>query len=49
MDFLKQLGIEKNNYGGCTGPGGWSGSKSEKKLDSFNPATDEVIASVYQA
>ena len=49
MDFLKQLGIEKNNYGGCTGPGGWSGSKSEKKLDSLNPATDEVIASVYQA
>jgi len=49
MDFLKQLGIEKNNYGGCTGPGGWSGSKSEKKLDSLNPATDEAIASVYQA
>ena len=49
MDFLKQLGIEKNNYGGCTGPGGWSESKSEKKLDSLNPATNEVIASVYQA
>ena len=49
MDFLKQLGIDKNNYGGCTGPGGWSESKSEEKLDSLNPATDEVIASVYQA
>ena len=49
MDFLNQLGIEKNNYGGCTGPGGWSESKSEKKLDSLNPATNEVIASVYQA
>ena len=49
MDFLKQLGIDKNNYGGCTGPGGWSESKSEGKLDSINPATDEVIASVYQA
>ena len=49
MDFLKQLGIRKNNYGGCTGPGGWSESKSEEKLDSLNPATDEVIASVYQA
>ena len=49
MDFLKQLGIENDNYGGCTGPDGWSDSKSEGKLDSLNPATGEVIASVYQA
>jgi hypothetical protein len=45
MDFLKQLGIEKNNYGGCTGPGGWSGSKSEKKLDSFKP--DKLMLSLH--
>ncbi|HDY75950.1 MAG TPA: aldehyde dehydrogenase family protein [Candidatus Marinimicrobia bacterium] len=49
MDFLKELGIEKENYGACIGGEEWIKSPDSKKIDSINPATGEVIASVYQA
>ncbi|MFH1850883.1 MAG: aldehyde dehydrogenase family protein [Candidatus Neomarinimicrobiota bacterium] len=48
MDFLKELGIEKNNYGACAGPGQWCKTTDAGKIDSINPATGEVIASVYK-
>jgi len=49
MDFLKILGIENENYGACIGGEDWLNTTNGKKLDSFNPATGELIASVYQA
>ncbi|MFQ6678685.1 MAG: aldehyde dehydrogenase family protein [Fidelibacterota bacterium] len=49
MNFLKELGIEKENYGACIGGDEWIKSPDSKKLDSINPSTGEVIASVYQA
>lgn len=49
MDFLKELGIEKENYGACIGGEEWIKSPDSKKIDSINPANGEVIASVYQA
>lgn len=47
MDFLSKLGIEKDNYGGCIGPGNWTLTKDAGKTDSFNPSNGELIASVY--
>lgn len=49
MDFLKELGIEQENYGACIGGEDWNKSMDRKKIDSINPATGEVIASVIQA
>ncbi|MCH7614103.1 MAG: aldehyde dehydrogenase family protein, partial [Candidatus Marinimicrobia bacterium] len=49
MDFLKELGIEQENDGACIGGEEWAKTQDAKKLDSFNPSTGEVIASVYQA
>ena len=49
MDFLKELGIENENCGACIGGEKWTKSPGSKKIDSFNPATGELIASVYQA
>ncbi len=48
MDFLRKLGIEKNNYGGSSGPGYWTKTKDAGEIDSVNPSNDEIIASVYQ-
>lgn len=45
---LQELGIKSVNYGACAGPEGWLETTTEGKLDSINPATGEVIASVYQ-
>lgn len=45
---LQELGIKSVNYGACIGPEGWLETTTEGKLDSINPATGEVIASVYQ-
>ena len=47
MDILKQLGIEENNFGACAGPGHWNATTKEGKIDSINPANDELISSVY--
>ncbi len=49
MNFLKELGIENHNYGACVGGEDWIKSTDSKKIDSINPATGEVIASVFQA
>ena len=46
---LKELGIEKVNYGACSGTGKWSTSQNGGLIKSVNPATGELIASVYQA
>jgi len=48
MDFLKKLGIKKNNYGSSTGTV-WNKTKSSGELKISSPATGELIASVYQA
>ncbi|MCW9065735.1 MAG: aldehyde dehydrogenase family protein, partial [Ignavibacteriaceae bacterium] len=48
MEFLKQLGINKNNFGCSTGQK-WMQSKSEGELKIYSPADGKFIASVYQA
>ncbi len=47
--ILKDLGIHEINYGACSGSDKWSSSKEGGVLESINPATGEIIASVYQA
>ena len=49
VDFLKELGIKQLNAGACSGPDGWSGTKDRELLNSINPTTGEVIATVAQA
>ena len=49
MDFLKQLGIEPVNSGGCAGDGWWSPIEDRKLSSSINPATGEEIAKVAMA
>ena len=48
MDFLKKLGIDKENFGASIGPGHWSETKDAGTIDSCNPSTEELIGSVYQ-
>jgi len=48
MEFLKKLGIGKNNFGSSTGQN-WNQSKSEGQLKVYSPADGKPIASVYQA
>ena len=48
MDFLKKLGIDKENFGASIGPGHWSETKDAGTIDSFNPSTEELIGTVYQ-
>ncbi|HIB78635.1 MAG TPA: aldehyde dehydrogenase family protein [Candidatus Marinimicrobia bacterium] len=47
--ILKELGINNVNYGACSGTKKWSSSQDGGLLESINPSTGEVIASVYQA
>lgn len=47
MDFLKRLGIADHNPG--TWNGSWSTTQDAGTIDSINPTTGEVIASVYGA
>ncbi len=47
--ILKKLGINNVNYGACSGTKKWSSSQDGGLLESINPSTGEVIASVYQA
>lgn len=49
MDFLKRLGIQKNNAGTYLGHGQWASSDGTSLIDSYNPATGELIASVASA
>tara|TARA_Y100000590_G_scaffold314396_1_gene355443 strand:+ start:898 stop:2421 length:1524 start_codon:yes stop_codon:yes gene_type:complete len=47
-ELLHQLGIKKENHGACIGGGQWFDTIDCGKLDSFNPADEKLIASVYQ-
>ncbi len=47
--ILDSLGLRADNPGACFGPGHWSTTTEAGKIDSINPATGEVIASVYAA
>ena len=47
MDFLKNLGINQENYGASLGPSHWSKTTNSGKTESVNPTTGEIIASVY--
>jgi len=47
--ILKELGINQVNYGACSGAEKWSTSRKGGLIESVNPATGELIASVYQA
>jgi len=49
INFLKTLGIKKNNYGSCSGPGKWNKTDNNGIINSVNPANSEIIASVYQS
>ena len=47
--ILEKLNIKENNYGACSGPGGWMKNSSSKKIASINPATGKIIASVFES
>ena len=47
--LLKKLNINQVNPGACTGPDGWIEDPNGKKLVSYNPTTDQPIATVIQA
>ena len=47
MEFLKNLGINQENYGASLGPSHWSKTTNSGKTESINPTTGEIIASVY--
>ena len=49
MEFLKTLGVAEFNPGACFGPGEWSETTDQGMIQSFNPATGELIGSVYGA
>ncbi len=46
MDILNRLGIKDENSGGCYGPGNWISSSDAGQIESFNPSTKKIIASV---
>lgn len=48
MDILKELGINEMNPGACVGASDWLATEGADVLKSTNPATGELIASVYQ-
>ena len=47
--ILSELGINDFNQGACSGANKWSSGNQEAIIESINPSTGEVIASVYQA
>ena len=47
--ILDALGLKSENPGACFGPGQWSTTTDADRVDSINPATGEVIASVHAA
>jgi len=48
-ELLKKLNIKDFNYGSCSGIDGWIENSESKVLESYNPSTGQLIASVYQA
>ena len=49
MKFLEELGIKKLNLGTCFDHNQWSQTKDAGVIESFNPATGELMGSVYSA
>jgi len=49
MEFLKTLGVNDFNPGAYFGNGQWSTTTDEGVIESFDPATGELIGSVYGA
>ncbi len=49
MKFLEELGVQKINLGTCFDHNEWSQTKDAGLIESFNPATGELIGSVYSA
>lgn len=49
MKFLDELGVKKVNLGTCFGDNEWSQTTDAGLIDSTNPATGELIGSVYSA
>ena len=47
-DILKELMIQKENYGSCIGGEGWLETKKLGEFKSINPSNGELIASVYK-
>ena len=47
--LLQKLNIKENNYGACSGPGGWIKNNNSKKIISTNPSTGKVIATVFES
>ena len=47
--LLEKLNIKEDNYGACSGPGGWIKNSSSKKITSTNPSTGKIIASVFES
>ncbi len=46
--FLKDLGIEDVNAGGCSGPNKWTGTDGKDMLDVYTPIDGSLIARVAQ-
>ncbi|MEM9103320.1 MAG: aldehyde dehydrogenase family protein [Pseudomonadota bacterium] len=46
MDFLKTLGIEPINSGGCWSATNWTPIEGQSLIESYNPTTSELIAKV---
>jgi len=49
MKFLEELGVQKVNLGTCFDHNEWSQTKDAGVIESFNPATGELMGSVYSA
>lgn len=49
MKFLDELGVKPLNPGTCLDHNEWSQTTDAGIIESFNPATDELIGSVYSA
>ena len=49
MEFLKKLGVNEFNPGACLGLDEWSETTDQGVIESHNPATGELIGSVYGA
>ena len=47
--ILSDLGINDFSHGACSGINKWSTTNQDEIIESMNPSTGEVIASVYQA
>ena len=49
MNILNALQLNKDNFGACFKPNQWSDTTQNGFIESINPTTEQVIASVYNA